>query len=187
MGEKVIAKMGYFTIFFDDEKNKYITDNGKTITLRGLNKVVPNTNRELKEFKTIDEAKKYVKKKLEKSKKRKAKILKKLPKMVYLILMKEESTGNLFVKVGITSKKFVSRRFSKEYGYDGYEIQEILRKVKTPNAEKYEEKIKNEIKKRSIPKYRPLLEGFSGYSECFNILNLQEIIEIYDKIVKLND
>lgn len=187
MSQKFLLKMGYYSIYLNVITKKYVIDSGKTINLRGLNKIVVNTNREVKEFDDLDDAKAYIKKKLDKSKKKKAKILKKLPKSLYLILMKEENTGNTFVKVGITSKKFISRRFSKEYGYEGYEIVTILRKVDTPYAEKYERQIKDALnKKGSINKYRPILESFSGYSECYNVLNMNEIIQIFDKITKLS-
>ena len=187
MSQKLLLKMGYYSIFLDELTKKYKVDSGKTINLKSLNKVVINTNRDVKEFKELEDAKTYVKKKLDKSKKKKEKVLKKLPKSLYLILMKEESTGNTFVKVGITSKKFISRRFSKEYGYEGYEIEKILRKVETPFAAKYEKQIKDILnKKRTINKYRPILESFSGYSECYNVLNVIEIISIFDKVTKLN-
>ena len=39
-------------------------------------------------------------------------------------------------------------------------------------------------KKRSVKKYRPILESFSGYSECFNILGLDDIIKIFDESTK---
>lgn len=183
MSQKLLLKMGFYSIFLDEKTKKFVVDSGKTITLKYLNKVVVNTNRDVKEFKDLDSAKAYVKIKLDKSKKKKAKIIKKLPKSLYLILMKEEASGRTFVKVGITSKKFIAGRFSKEYGYEGYEIQSILRRVYSPHAEKYEKQIKDELnKKRSINKYRPLLENFSGYSECYDILNLDEIIRIFDKI-----
>lgn len=186
MSQKLILKMGYYTIYLNQVTKKYIADSGKTIKLKGLNKIVVNTNRDLKDFDTLEDAKSYITKKLDKSKKRKAKILKKLPKSLYLILMKEESTGNTFVKVGITSKKYISRRFSKEYGYEGYEIEKILRKVDTPYAEKYEAQIKETLnKKGTIKKYRPILESFSGYSECYNVLNIDEIIAIFDKVAKI--
>ena len=76
------------------------------------------------------------------------------------------------------------RRFSKAYGYDGYVVDSILRRIDTPEAEKLEEEIKDKLnKKRSVKKYRPLLESFSGYSECFNILGLDDIIKIFDTCV----
>lgn len=179
--------MGYYSIYLNQITKKYVVDSGKTIKLKSLSKIVINTNRDVKEFDELAEAKSYITKKLDKSKKRKAKILKKLPKSLYLILMKEESTGNTFVKVGITSKKYVSRRFAKEYGYEGYEIEKILRKVDTPYAEKYERQIKDALnKKGSINKYRPILESFSGYSECYNVLNMDEIIAIFDKVAKID-
>jgi len=187
MSQKLLLKMGYYSIFLNQITKKYVVDSGKTIKLKSLSKIVINTNRDVKEFDELAEAKSYITKKLDKSKKRKAKILKKLPKSLYLILMKEESTGNTFVKVGITSKKYVSRRFAKEYGYEGYEIEKILRKVDTPYAEKYERQIKDALnKKGSINKYRPILESFSGYSECYNVLNMDEIIAIFDKVAKID-
>jgi len=120
---------------------------------------------------------------VKKSQEKKKKIAK-LPKSLYLVLIKEESSGKTFVKVGITSKKFIMRRFSKAYGYEGYVVDSILRRIDTPDAEKLEEEIKDKLnKKRSVKKYRPLLESFSGYSECFNILGLDEIINVFDKCV----
>jgi hypothetical protein len=100
-----------------------------------------------------------------------------------LVLIKEESTNKTFVKVGITSKRFIMRRFSKAHGYEGYVVETILRRIDTPNAEKLESDIKEKLnKKRSVKKYRPVLESFSGYSECFDYLNLDDIIKIFDEI-----
>jgi hypothetical protein len=77
------------------------------------------------------------------------------------------------------------RRFSKAYGYDGYTLESILRRIDTPEAERLETEIKEKLnKKRSVKKYRPVLESFSGYSECFNYLCLDDIIEIFDKATK---
>jgi DNA-binding Lrp family transcriptional regulator len=99
------------------------------------------------------------------------------------VLIKEVASGKTFVKVGITSKRFIMRRFSKAYGYDGYILESILRRVDTPDAEKYETEIKELLnKKRSVKKYRPLMESFSGYSECFDYTGLDDIIKIFDKI-----
>ena len=99
--------------------------------------------------------------------------------------MKEEKTGNTFVKVGITSKKFIFRRFSKEYGYEGYTLQNILRRIDTKNAEKLEEKIKDKLKKNmGVKKFRPILENFHGYSECFSYDSLNHIVEIFDSLTK---
>jgi hypothetical protein len=76
------------------------------------------------------------------------------------------------------------RRFSKAYGYEGYIVESILRRIETPNAEKLESDIKEKLnKKRSVKKYRPILESFSGYSECFNYDGLDEIIKIFDELV----
>ena len=185
MSQKLLLKMGYYSIYSNEVTNKVVVDSGKTINLKGLHKIVVNTNRDIKEFKDVDTAKVYVKKKLDKNKKKKVKTLKKLPKSLYLVLIREESSGKTFVKVGFTSKKYIARRFSKEYGYEGYELESVLRRVESPNTVKLEKQIKDELnKKESINKYRPLLESFSGYSECYDILNLNEIIKIFDKISK---
>jgi DNA-binding Lrp family transcriptional regulator len=75
------------------------------------------------------------------------------------------------------------RRFSKAYGYEGYILESILRRVDTPDAEKIEAEIKESLnKKRSVKKYRPLMESFSGYSECFDYAGLDDIVNIFDKI-----
>jgi len=48
-----------------------------------------------------------------------------------------------------------------------------------------EEKIKEKLnKKKTIKKYKPLLESFSGYSECYEHNNLNEIINIFDELTK---
>lgn len=99
----------------------------------------------------------------------------------------KKKNKNIFVKVGVTTKKHVQKRFSKEYGYDGYSIKKILRKYKTTNKEalKIEKLILDKLKnKNTVQKYRPILENFSGYSECFSILSLNEIINIFDEITK---
>jgi hypothetical protein len=187
MSQKLITKIGYYSIYEDKIKNsiKYIVDSGKTVKLKNYNKVVINKSRDLKEFDTLDDCKLYIKLKLDKKKKEKQKKLSKIPKSLYLIVLKEESTQNLFVKVGITSKKFIIRRFSKSYGYDGYVVETILRRIDTPNAEKIEKEIKDTLnKKRSIKKYRPILESFSGYSECYNFISMEEIITIFDNETK---
>ena len=186
MSQKLIFKIGYYSIF--EEKTtkgvKYIADSGKTIYIERLKKFIINSNRDVKEFKTIDKLKEYVQNKLNKKTKEKEKRLEKIPKSLYLVLLKEESTGKTFVKVGITSKRFIIRRFSKMYGYEGYTLDTILRRVDTPDAEKLESEIKEKLsKKKSIKKYRPILESFSGYSECFNILGLDDITKIFDSCV----
>jgi DNA-binding Lrp family transcriptional regulator len=141
----------------------------------------------VKEFKSLEKAKDYVNSKLAKKTQDKKKKIAKLPKSLYLVLIKEESSGKTFVKVGITSKRFIMRRFSKAYGYDGYVVESILRRIDTPDAEKLESEIKDKLnKKRSVKKYRPLLESFSGYSECFDLLSLEEIVKIFDSISSKN-
>jgi DNA-binding Lrp family transcriptional regulator len=184
--EKELMKMGYYTIYQVTTKGKikYKVDSGKTLYIARFKKYVVNPYRDVKEFTSLEKAKEYVGLKLVKKTQEKKKKLAKLPKSLYLVLIKEESSGKTFVKVGITSKKFIMRRFSKAYGYDGYVVDTILRRIDTPDAEKLEEEIKDKLnKKRSVKKYRPLLESFSGYSECFNILGLDDIINIFDTCV----
>lgn len=142
MSEKLIDKVGYFLIYEIKgiKTTKYRIDSGKTIFLEFLNKSVVNKNRIVKDFTTLDKAKEYAKKKMVKSLKVKKKKIDKLQKDLYLVLIQEESTGKTFVKVGITSKKFIAGRFSKKFGYEGYELKQILRRIKTPKAEKLESK-----------------------------------------------
>lgn len=184
MSERILYKIGYYT-FYEIKANlktTYRVDSGKTIYIEKYKKQVPNPYRDVKDFNTITKAKEYVSKKLllkreEKNKKQR--------KSVYLILLKEESSGKTFVKVGFTTQKFIINRFSKFYGYGGYVVESILRRVDTPDAEKLEKEIKEELnKKRSIKKYRPLLETFSGYSECYDLLCLSDIINVFDGVVK---
>jgi nitrogenase molybdenum-iron protein alpha/beta subunit len=186
MSDKLLFKIGYYSVF-EKKTTKgiiYIADSGKTIYLERLKKYIINPNRDLKEFKTVEKLREYVQTKLNKKSKEKEKKLSKIPKSLYLVLIKEESTGKTFVKVGITSKRFIMRRFSKAYGYEGYILESILRRIDTPDAERLEDEIKEKLnKKRSVKKYRPILESFSGYSECFNILGLEEIIKIFDESV----
>jgi len=185
--KKLIQKIGYYSIyeFKTPLKIKYIVDSGKTIYIQRFKKTIVNPYRDEKEFTTLKDAKTYVEKKLKQNKKKKDKKIEKLPKSLYLILIKEESTNKTFVKVGITSKKFIIRRFSKTYGYDGYVVETILRRIDTPNAEQLEKKIKDELnKKRSVKKYRPILETFSGYSECYSYENIDDIINIFDNYTK---
>ena len=187
MSKELLFKMGYYSIFIDESKKgtKYIVDSGKTIYIERFKKYIINPYRDVKEFKTLDKAKDYVGLKLVKKSQEKKKRLDKIPKSLYLVLIKEESTGKTFVKVGITSKRFIMRRFSKAYGYEGYVVESILRRIDTPNAEKLESDIKDKLnKKRSVKKYRPILESFSGYSECFDFLSLDDIIKIFDSLTK---
>ena len=182
-----ILKMGFYSFY---EKNsptgkKYVVDSGKLIYSTRFKKYSANPYRDVKEFSNIGDAKKYVMKKLSKHTETKKKKIKELPKSLYLILMKEESSGKTFVKVGITSKRFIMRRFSKDYGYTGYQLETILRRIDTSDAEKLEEKIKDTLsKKKGVKKYRPLLESFSGYSECFSYDSIDEIIKVFDKLTK---
>ena len=187
MSQKLLLNIGYYSIYEIKSLKgvKYQVDSGKTIYIERFKKVVANPYRDVKEFRTLDKAKDYVNLKLVKKSQDKKKKIAKLPKSLYLVLIKEESTGKTFVKVGITSKRFIMRRFSKAYGYEGYVVESILRRIDTPNAEKLESDIKDTLnKKRSVKKYRPVLESFSGYSECYNYLCLEDIITIFDSLTK---
>jgi hypothetical protein len=187
MSQEPILKIGYYSIYeiLTTRGRKYKVDSGKTIYLQRFKKYIINPYRDEKEFATLDKAKEYIKKKLSKKTKEKNKKIDKLPKSLYLVLIKEESTNKLFVKVGFTSKRFIMRRFSKAHGYEGYVVDTILRRIDTPNAEKLESEIKEKLnKKRSVKKYRPILESFSGYSECFDFLCLEEIVKIFDQVTK---
>ena len=182
MAQELLMKMGYYSIYENKTSKgvKYVVDSGKTLYVARFKKYIINPYRDVKEFKTLDKAKEYVGLKLVKKSQDNM-----LPKSLYLVLIKEESSGKTFVKVGITSKRFIMRRFSKAYGYEGYIVESILRRIDTPDAEKLEEKIKDKLnKKRSVKKYRPILESFSGYSECFNILGLDEIVKVFDDLTK---
>ena len=184
MGEPIL-KIGYYSIYEIKTPRgvKYKVDSGKTIYIERFKKYIINPYRDTKEFTNLQKAKDYVGLKLVKKSQDKKKKIDKLPKSLYLVLIKEESTGKTFVKVGITSKRFIMRRFSKAYGYEGYIVETILRRIDTPNAEKLESDIKEKLnKKRSVKKYRPILESFSGYSECFDFLCLEEIVKIFDEL-----
>lgn len=183
--DRVLYKIGYYNVIerITSKGIKYIADSGKTIYIENLKKYVHNKNRDVKEFKSLDSLREYVQKKLNKKNKEKEIKLSKIPKSLYLVLIKEESTDKTFVKVGITSKRFIMRRFSKAYGYEGYVVESILRRIDTPD-EKLEEEIKEKLnKKKSVKKYRPILENFSGYSECFDYMCLNDIVKIFDDSV----
>jgi hypothetical protein len=182
-----ISKMGYYEInkIVSGTKVSYEVDSGQYLFVARFKKYIVNPYRDRKEFNTLEKAKQYITIKLGKQKTRKEKILKSLPKSLYLILIKEQATNKTFVKVGITSKKFIMRRFSKAYGYEGYVIVSILRRIDTPDAEALESEIKEKLnKKKSVKKYRPILESFSGYSECFDYENVLEITKIFDDLTK---
>jgi hypothetical protein len=183
---ELLLTIGYYSIFIQKtpKTTKYVVDSGKTIYIARFKKYIINPYRDLKEFKSLEKAKDYVNQKLSRKTQDKKKKLAKLPKSLYLVLIKEESSGKTFVKVGITSKRFIMRRFSKAYGYEGYTLESILRRIDTPDAEILEGEIKDKLnKKRSVKKYRPILESFSGYSECFDYNGLDDIIKIFDSLV----
>lgn len=183
----LLFKMGFYSVYEEVNrgKTKYTVDSGKTIYSQRFKKVLPNPYRDVKSFNSLEDAKQYIVIKLSKHKETKTKKIESLPKSLYLIVMKEEKTGNRFVKVGITSKRFIARRFSKDYGYEGYHLEAILRRVDTKDAEKLESLIKDKLsKKRGVKKFRPLLENFSGYSECFDYNNINEITDLFDRVTK---
>lgn len=185
--DEPLLKIGYYSIYQikTNKGVKYKVDSGKTIYIERFKKYIINPYRDVKEFTSLEKAKEYVGLKLVKKNQDKKKRISKLPKSLYLVLIKEESTGKTFVKVGITSKRFIMRRFSKAYGYEGYIVETILRRIDTPEAEKLECEIKEKLnKKRSVKKYRPILESFSGYSECFDYNGLEDIVKIFDSLTK---
>lgn len=187
MAEKVIKKIGYYTVsrISNRPKRKFKVDSGETIFIARMNKTIKNPYRDVKYFEQLHSAEDYIKRKLKKKNKAKQKVLKKLPKSLYLVLIREKKTNILFVKVGFTTKKYIYRRFSKKYGYDGYTLESILRRINTPAAEKLEDEIKKKLnKKRSVKKYRPIMENFSGYSECFDYMSLSDVIKIFDSVSK---
>jgi len=182
---KKIKDIGYYEVteIKDGNSITYEVDSGKYVYIQRFKKYIVNKTRDVKVFKTLEKASDYVQIKLGKHKQVKEKKLSKIPKSLYLVLIKEESTGKTFVKVGITAKRFIMRRFSKAYGYDGYILESILRRIESPIAEELESQIKDKLnKKRSVKKYRPVLESFSGYSECFDYSGYDDIIKIFDLI-----
>lgn len=184
---RFLKKVGRYDIFIRIVygKETYMVDNGKTIYSKRFKKTIRNPYRDVKKFSTLNESISYIKTKTTKKKTMSKKVVRESPKSLYLILLKEESTSKTFVKVGFTSKRFIVRRFSKSYGYSGYTIESILRRIDIVDAEKFEKLIKDELnKKRSIKKYRPILESFSGYTECYDFGSLNEITKIFDEITK---
>lgn len=187
MKRELVMKLGYYEINKINNNGvlKYEVDSGQYLFVKRLKKYIVNPYRDKKTFSSLEKAKNYVGSKLGEHTTKKKQIIDNLPKSLYLVLLKEQETDKTFVKVGITSKKFLMRRFSKNYGYKGYVIESILRRIDTPNAEKLEEEIKEKLnKKKSVKKYRPILESFSGYSECYDILSLNDIIIIFDSLTK---
>ena len=187
MPQKLLLKIGYYSIFEDKttKGTEYLVDSGKTIRIERFNKTVVNPYRIQKKFKTLTSAKKFATAKIKKSSEEKKKKVEKLPKSLYLVLLKEEVSNKFIVKVGITSKRFIYRRFSKNYGYEGYTLNTILRRIDTRFAEKLESEIKDTLnKKGTVKKYRPLMENFSGYTECYDYQCLDEILKIFDDLTK---
>jgi len=182
--EKNKLKIGGYVIY--EENNKFIVDSGKIIYNKRFKKWMENKWRVVKEFNTIKEAKEFISNSNKINKKKREDKIDKLPKSLYLVLIKEQESGKYFLKVGITSKKFIMRRFSKAYGYEGYILETIIRRIESDRSEEMESKIKDRLNKnRLINKYRPLLESFSGYSECYDTKYLEEVVKIFDEVVKL--
>ena len=73
----------------------------------------------------------YVSKKLMISNKKKKK-LDKLPKSLYLVLLKEENQVIYLLRWVLHLKKYIMRRSLKKYGYEGYTLEKILRRIDTP-------------------------------------------------------
>ena len=187
MGEEPFMTIGYYSIFKIKTSSgfKFVVDSGKILYVARYKKFIPNPYRDVKEFPIIDKAKQYIKTKLKKKNIEKKKKLASLPKSLYLVLIRELNTDLIFVKVGFTTKRFIMRRFSKSYGYEGYSLETILRRVDSPDAEMLEAKIKEKLNKTvTIKKYRPILKSFSGYSECYNLKCIDEIIKIFDETTK---
>ena len=185
--DRLLLKVGFYSVYerVSHKGKTYIADNGKIIYSNRFKKYFPNPNRDVKEFNNLEDAKNYAQKKITKHSQNKKKKIDALPKSLYLIIMKEEKSGKIFVKVGITSKRFILRRFSKDYGYEGYTLETILRRIDTKDAEKLEDAIKERLnKKRGVKKFKPLLENFSGYSECFSYDSLNDIVTIFDSLTK---
>lgn len=181
--KKIIEKIGSYTIY--EDSGKYIIDSGKLVYNKRFKKYMINKYREVKEFIKLDEARGYIRDKNKVIKKKIDERINKLPKSLYLVLIKEEESGKYFIKVGITSKKYIMRRFSKVYGYEGYILETIIRRVESDSSEILEGKIKDKLNKNKlINKYRPLMESFSGYSECYDTKYLEEIVRIFDDEVK---
>lgn len=183
----IINKIGCYEIskVIENGVEVFLVDNGKYIYSKRFKKFSLNKKHKIVKFKSLDDANDFANKKLKTFIKKKTTKINKLPKSLYLVLLKEKKTGITFVKVGFTSKKFINRRFSTEHGYEDYELVKVLRKIESPKTVLLEEEIKKELNSNNIKKYRPILESFSGYSECFDILNLKIIEAIFDKKVKL--
>ena len=185
MTEKELFKKGYYTFYEITDKTvkTYRVDSGKTIFIARQHKYIMNPYRDQKDFKSLELAESYVKKKLKRKTVERQKKIEVIPKSLYLVLIREELSGRIFVKVGITAKRFIMRRFSKVYGYDGYIVESILRRIDTPDAADLEKEIKDKLSQnKSVKKYRPLLESFSGYSECFDYGGLDNFIQIFDEV-----
>ena len=90
----VIEKIGCYEIILENIKGKetYIVDSGKYVFLKRFNKFILNKKRIYKKFESLSEAKEFAKKKVKGFVKRKAKKIAKLPKSLYLVLLKEKKT-----------------------------------------------------------------------------------------------
>ena len=68
MSKELICKIGYYSVYSEQTSKglKYVADSGKTIYLARFKKYIINSNRDLKEFKTLDKLREYVQGKLKK-------------------------------------------------------------------------------------------------------------------------
>ena len=183
--DKEILVIGSYKIYerINGQHKKYIVDSGEYIFSKRFKKYFINKHRIIKEFGNLDDAKAFIYKKFDKSKKSRERKLDKLKKFLYLVKIREEKTNIDFIKVGFTRTKLMMNRFSHKHGYEGYTILDIILKKELPNAEVIEENIKNELNNRSVKKYRPILKDFSGYSECYDISNFELIKEVVTKFI----
>lgn len=187
MSEKIVGKVGYFTITETvvGGKKKYIGDSGKLIYSKRFKKFFPNRNRILKESTNLTALKKTLQTILKKGMVKKEKVLKTLDKHLYLVIFLEKSTKVKFVKVGFTTKKIIYRRFGKEYGYEDYNVETVVRKFTSKDADKIEDKLLKTLKgDKSIKRFRPKDRKFSGYSECFDFTSLDMITKTFDKFTE---
>lgn len=174
-------KIGFFTIEF--KNNKYIVENEKILIDKKTKKPYPNKKYVKKIFTDLGKAKLFAEVSTVNFKKELREYKEELPDTLYFIAFENIKTKKKFVKIGITAKKHVKDRFSKEFGYKDYKIIEIIKIHKIEKAILLETKLKNEISNNiTIKKYKP--ENFSGYSECFEYDNKNEILKIFNNIIK---
>jgi len=84
MTDIILKKIGYYSII-KTKKNKIKVDSGEFLFISRFNKTIKNPYRDIKYFKTVDDAEIYIKKVLKKKNKKKYNQLKKAPKSLYLV------------------------------------------------------------------------------------------------------